>query len=269
MLIIMENQLETSSLVLQKGPADEVQTLRALEPVAAFAGNARGIPAKMNAFPDPERYTRMTNLAPWARLYAEAFAGEPWNEVGRCGECGTFYPELGGNCINDGSLVGEAYPLAETIQYIKNEWTKPNCFVVLTRLTNEKAISFAWGYQITVEEFLAEKNAQDVVATEVFKNVITTALRISETDPVFYISETGTSPSYRGNGLASLSLRKMIAFAQSKDIPVILRTNVGRPSMYGIAQTLGMKQLTGPIRDTNEYVNVEDTVNPNRVIFIL
>lgn len=236
---------------------------------AAFANPTREV-VMLTEYFEVEQLNE-TILSTLAQIYAEIFEAEPWLERGRCWTCGNFYPQRGDPCPNDGTIVGEAYPLEWTMRYISDEITKPQVLLITTSNPGTKELyGFAWGYEITIKEFAEEKYTQDPEMTErVLQLLLTQIDQGNPTSTIFLISEVGTVPQYRGKGIAFQSCALLLEWAKSQELPVVTRTIVDPPSVYGVASKLGMTQISGPIRDTTDLkIEPTDTINPRRVLFI-
>lgn len=191
-------------------------------------------------------------LAALAKLYAITFGSAPWFEVGRCPKCETFYSEKGIPCPKDGIFVEEAYPLEQTIEYIRRDLARPQSVIILSQdPESEELISFAWGYQTTIKEFLEQKYQQDQEVQHQFMTLFEIGFLLSPDSPILYISEMGTAPQWRGRGLATYAIKLLLEQAKDLSLPVITRTIVDSPSIYSIAIKLGMTQISGPVRNSD------------------
>src|SRR3972149_7763438 len=90
-----------------------------------------------------------------AAIYAQVFAGEPWNEVSKCPSCGKFSAaKVGESCTNSECLekpqLVEAYPLPETAAYVRSEVEKPGgileTLVLQDKWPEIQPVGFASGY---------------------------------------------------------------------------------------------------------------------------
>lgn len=208
-----------------------------------------------------------------AKLYAEVFRGSPWNEAVKCSIDGQFKGEeisIGSKCDCGGTYI-EAYPLDETINYIKNENQKPGfiCSLV-TSDSNQEIIGFAWSYTTTPEKLINEKwfdvkNKQEIM--EVLQN---NGLPYGQ--KFQYLCEAGIKPEYRGFGLANLLVSQISGSGIN-----LSRTNINTPIMT-VSSNLGFQQIMGPevIIDrsnkitipTGKIINRLDTEREDRVLFI-
>jgi len=208
-----------------------------------------------------------------AELYAQVFAGPPWNEFSRCPGCGRFYDQnnpIGSSSSCCGQQLVEAYPLEETINYIETELGKPNAVLVYLVNPNGEIIGFAWGYQTTPQDFVDNKYQTDQMRQKVINS-----LGLSPQSLIFYFSECGIDPEYRRKGYANKLTRVMVDAAQSSGLPLLMRTNSQSP-MVAVTQRFGMQQCFGPeviyqdgkIITTENAVNGLDNENLDRVLFL-
>ena len=208
-----------------------------------------------------------------AKLYANVFAPPPWNEAVKCnnpndGQFKGLDTPLGSKCECGGTFI-EAYPLAETIEYINDESKKLGFKIV--KITNDKEIvGFAWSYLTTPNNLVISKwkNYQDQ------ENIITSLKLqgINSEDQIRYFSECGVSPNFRGNGLAN----QLTDLVSEKEI-TIYRTNCLSP-MMAVANRLGFRQFMGPeviidrqaktIIETGQLINFLDSENSQRTLLI-
>ncbi|MBN2016249.1 GNAT family N-acetyltransferase [Candidatus Dojkabacteria bacterium] len=215
--------------------------------------------------PEAISFRQMENLA---SLYAETFAAPPWNEVGRCFQCGNFFSEKGNSCPNDGNIIEQAYPLGWTTSYIGKELGRQNSYFVLFQTQEGKFISFGWGYQISLRELTQEKYSQEERTQKNFLELLSRRLRSSQDSPVFYISEIGTAPGWRGKGLATEILKLLLDRSMFLGLKAVTRTIIDPPSIYGVAQKIGMTQISGPLRGTEQVIEPVDGINPKRTLFV-
>lgn len=211
-----------------------------------------------------------------AGLYARVFAGPPWNEITKCATSKTFFgPEttVGNPCPDCGSALQEAYPTQETVEYIVQELSKPNPLGFLAYVQGELA-GFSWGYETTVQEIAKSKwNTPRMQQT-----IQETLTELGVIKPLFYGSETGVDPQFRGQGIGKKLFETRLAFAKKNQNFVLTRTNVNSP-MYGISkQTAWVKQIFGPTaskplfskswKNDNKYITGIDKENTERVLFL-
>lgn len=100
------------------------------------------------------------NINSLSQLYAEVFAGPPWNEYTKSQGCNTFFgldTKPGDLCPDCKDLLQRAYPTHDTIIHITSELNRPNA--ILTTIESEKQIvGFAWGFSYNnCSEFISEK----------------------------------------------------------------------------------------------------------------
>jgi len=211
-----------------------------------------------------------------ANLYAQVFAGPPWNEFCRCSFCNKFYGQeqsigLPSPCCSE-SLI-EAYPLAETSDYIRKELAEKNSLLSYLVNSNNEIFGFAWGYQSTPQQF-AGKKYQTQEMRQTIINLLNSA-GLHEELPIYYFSECGVEENNRGKGSANILTQEIIETAKSLGLPLLMRTNCQSP-MVAVAKKFGMKQFFGPemiyqnsqIITTERIINGTDLENPNRVLFI-
>jgi len=210
-------------------------------------------------------------------LYAKVFAGPPWNETTKCSTSGSYYgPEsqAGLPCPDCSIPLSEAYPQAETASYILSELGKANPIGLLAFINNELA-GFSWGYQTTPDKLVESKWKTPKMKLKV-KNLLA---EYGVTDQLFFGSETGVDPKFRGKNvgkeLVESRLRRILRTGENY---VLVRTNIDSP-MYGICKyTAGFEQILGPVADKPlfskkwgkkyKYVNAIDEENVDRVLFL-
>ncbi len=212
-----------------------------------------------------------------ALLYAEVFGAPPWNEAWRCSSCNKFYGaeySQGQPSPCCSTLLTIAYPEEETIDYIREELSNPSSQIKIIRSPENQLIVFAWGYQIENTKKLAQKKWTQ--SEEVQSKVIQTIAKYTSPEsPIFYISEVGVSPSFRGNKLGLQLTQELLDFGLSLKKPVVFRTNWASPMMR-IAKRLEMSQIMGPkievinneIVKTGEIAGFLDDINSDRTLFI-
>jgi|ADGO01.1.fsa_nt_gi hypothetical protein len=139
-----------------------------------------------------------------AATYADAFAGEPWNEFTRCSGDGRFYGKdttSGQPCPDgDGGVLELAYPRKETADCIARELTRPDVSLFLLRKMGGIA-GFGWGFSYASPEAFAK----DKYRTPEMKQTVVSLLgRSGITGKFYYLSEVGLAddPNIRGRGLS-------------------------------------------------------------------
>lgn len=212
-----------------------------------------------------------------AGLYANVFAGPPWNESTKCLTTGSFYgpdTQAGNPCPDCSTPLAEAYPIDETVEYILGELGKANPIGLLAFVNSELA-GFSWGYQTTPEE-LAESKWKTPKMQNTVKDLLSS---YGVSGKLFYGSETGVDPEFRGKGLGKQLVRtRLNQVIRSGEKFMVVRTNLNSP-MYGICSEMGeFAQILGPVARTGwfnnkykpafEYVNTLDSENPERVLFL-
>lgn len=208
-----------------------------------------------------------------AQLYADVFRGPPWNEAVKCNIDGQFRDEstpIGSSCECGGTFI-EAYPLIETISYIKGESQKPGflCSTITENVTQE-IVGFAWSYTSTAERLIEDKWSNPLNKQEIMELLINNGL--SPNQPFQYLSEAGIKTNYRGFGFSNT----LIAPICGPEIN-LARTNISTAIMT-VASNLGFQQIMGPevILDrsnkiaipTGRIINRLDTERDDRVLLI-
>lgn len=212
------------------------------------------------------------NLTDLAKLYANVFAAPPWNEFVKCNNDGQFKgldTTVGSICECGGTYI-EAYPVLETIDYIKKESSKSDSKIIILK-NNESVIGFAWSYLTTLNELVESKWKKENFQSQLinyFKSI-----GISPNNQIRYFSECGIDPIFRGNGFAN----QLTQIVSQDTVPVIYRTNCLSP-MMAVAIKLGFEQIVGPevlidrfqknIFETGKIINFQDTENSQRTLFI-
>ncbi|HLD26751.1 MAG TPA: GNAT family N-acetyltransferase [Patescibacteria group bacterium] len=204
------------------------------------------------------------NMISLAKLYAEVFALSPWNEYTKSQGCNTFFgldTKPGSLCPHCKDMLQEAYPIQDTILHIKSELDRPNS--LLTIIENEKQIiGFAWGFSYkNCSEFISEKYRTDEMKIKL-NNLFT---QLNTSGRLFYFSECGVAPLFRGRGLSNELTQTLITQAQTLQQSIVMRTNYQSPMIY-VARKFNMKQIMGP--QNNEIINFTDQENLDRVLFI-
>lgn len=214
-----------------------------------------------NQFKEAKEQDRLTNLA---KLYAEVFAGPPWNEFTKSVGCDRFFGQdtrIGDPCPTCYDILQEAYPLEETILYIQKELSRPNA--VLALLEKESLIiGFAWGFSYdSSTSFIEEK-----YKTKEMKNNLSslfTQFRLS--DSFFYFSECGVAPAFRRQGLSNGLSEELVRQAEILGQPLLMRTNYQSPMVH-VASRFGMEQIMGS--RGSSVINFQDMENKDRVLFL-
>lgn len=205
-----------------------------------------------------------------ASLYINVFAAPPWNEFVKCRSCGTFegMERSIGDICKCGGILGEAYPLDETVDYIFTEAHKPDFRLALVN-SDSGIVGFSWSYLTNVDELVEKK-----WSLEENKKAMSEILRKAYiSDSCFrYFSECGVNSNLRGLGLANI-----LTEAVTGPEDTVYRTNCFSP-MMAVAQRIGYQQIQGPevlidrttkkIITTGEYIGKLDSENPNRTLFV-
>lgn len=213
-----------------------------------------------------------------ASLYAQVFAGPPWNEYTSCEQENKYFgletsPESG--CPNCGRPLTLAYPEQDTVSHITKEITKPDA-IMFTIKDGVETVAFSWAFSYSnPSEFVIDKYRDSQEKSEIQKLLETNGI----SGNFFYLSESGINEAYRGRGLSNDFFRLRIAVAREKNLPMVQRTNCNSP-MVAVANTFGFKQIMGPevivdrvartITRTGQYVNgIRDKEIEERVLFVL
>ncbi|HLC94500.1 MAG TPA: GNAT family N-acetyltransferase [Patescibacteria group bacterium] len=214
-----------------------------------------------NQFPESKERSRLTNLA---CLYAEIFAGPPWNEFTRSPGCSMFFGQdtkIGDMCPNCGDMLKEAYPLDESVSYLKKELARPNALLTLLE-KDENIIGFAWGFSYENPTGFTD---QKYKTKEMRKKLTDLFIGFGVGGSFFYFSECGVAPSYRGQGLSNMLSGEVVKQAEKLNSPLVMRTNYQSPMVY-VAARFGMNQVMGPRE--GRIINFEDAENTDRVLFL-
>lgn len=191
-----------------------------------------------------------------AGLYAEAFAGEPWNEYKVCQNGHYFGRQLSDltSCVNCSQPLSIAYPKKQNSEYIAGEVTKPEGTLITFEDESGEVFAAGWGYTCTPEELQAKYSSLEMKEIVVDK-IEKTAGKVQK---VFYLSEIMVDSAMQKRGIATKITRCLFEKAQSLNLNLVMRTRSDSP-MVRIANNMEMSQVI--------YLG-EDTDNPNRVLFI-
>lgn len=218
-----------------------------------------------------------------ATLYARAFAGRPWCEYTVCSVEGLFFgrdTNPGDRCSTPGCIgtLVLAYPLEQTIEYIRQELERPLSALFLLRDQDDgKIVGFSWGFSYpTVASFVADKYKTPEMRAAI--GGLLQRLSIGQSG-LWYLSESGIEddPRYRGQGWSGKFHRERLIVANAHGLDAIQRTSCDGP-MYFTSRRL-MTQIMGPesataegiksIYRTGEIVNgIVDLEMPSRALFV-
>lgn len=195
-----------------------------------------------------------------AQVYAEVFAGLPWQEVSKCNSCGEFgssQPSERAKCshCSSGKLSLEAYPDKETQKYIKKELAKMDALGLLAVQMNlSKLIGFGWGYAMDGKQFVKEKYKLAEMQEMINRLLVNMGV-------FYYVSEVGVVESSQGSGIGKQLTHKLMDHGKHSQGNLVLRTNEDSAMRY-IAQKAGMVPVVG-LNSGNK-----DKENEARVIFV-
>lgn len=218
------------------------------------------------------------DLVEISKLYADVFAGPPWNENTKCPVTENYFgleTKPGIKCpeANCSGILQEAYLLSDTIKCIAKEIRMPKAITVGLK-KNSRLVGFSWGFAYGIPELLAGEKYR----TQNMRNIIKAVLNSNGIlDEFFYISECGIGQNFRGIGLSNELFSLLSNEAAKLNLPVVMRTNCKSP-MVAVAERFGMRQVFGPKvcvdRDKKQFIvyktgNKEtDQENKNRVLFV-
>lgn len=216
-------------------------------------------------------------LTEMAEVYADAFAGPPWNEYTKCPSDNAFYgreTEVGEPCPDDNVPLELAYPQEATEEYIINELDRRQASLFL--LESDKEIAgFSWGFAYeNPEQFATEKYRTPEMQEKITRLLGEQGIK----GAFYYLSESAIrdNPKYRGRGISSQFHIARLEVAAEYELPAIQRTSSKGP-MYRTSSKY-MRQIMGPemtvdtkartFTSTGCIVNgVEDTEMEGRVLF--
>lgn len=209
-----------------------------------------------------------------AKVYAQVFGADPWLEVTRCpGEKKFFGQETKpGEKCGCGSILDEAYPEDDTIQYILDDSQKASALVLVAK-DGSQIVGFSWAYVVeNARAFTEEKYREQALK----RQIEDTLVRSGVWGRLYYFSETGLLPNYRGNGTTNDFYRQRLEVAEELGLPSLVRTRWDSP-IVAAAQKFEFRQVMGPevlvqnreIVKTGPIVNgLLDSENPERVLFV-
>lgn len=211
-----------------------------------------------------EFFNSSSSLVPdIAKCFAIVFAGHPWFEVSKCNKCGRYsstLPEqsVGCNYCTEGICDLEAYPLEETIAYVRGQLGRPNSVGIASVSASGSEVSkiegFSWGYGETNQSF-----SSDIYKTPEMQQLIFELLR--DLNIFFYVSEVGVKEELRGKGLGKTLTIETIQRSSPVYSSVVLVTNENS-GMRHIAESIGMKPLLGL------NTGIKDKENEARILFV-
>src|SRR5260221_12034160 len=111
-----------------------------------------------------------------AKLFADAFAGPPWNEYTKCGDCSQFTGKdthAGDKCPHcESGFLSVAYPLEVTVEMVRGASEKPNATMYVAK-QDEAVIGFTWGYSYpTIKDYFDDKSHYSSEVREQVRDVL-------------------------------------------------------------------------------------------------
>ena len=218
-------------------------------------------------------------LTDMAGVYADAFAGAPWNEYTQCPSSGDFYgrdtqPNKLCEC-GEAELV-LAYPSPQTEDYITGELARPDSSLFLLK-NEEDIVGFTWGFSYEHPEQFAKEKYQ---TSEMQEKVVRSLGCYGIDSTFYYLSESAIldDPRLRGRGISLQFHQVRLQVAKENALPAVQRTSSEGP-MYRTSLKSGMTQIMGPevIVDTQAQKfnrtgrivnNIIDTEMEPRVLFV-
>ena len=225
-----------------------------------------------------ETFNPETDLTPVANLYAQVFAGPPWNEYTVCSGCEKFSglsTNPGEDCTSCGKMLTLAYPVEKTKNYIIKDANRDDAVGFIMKINSELA-GFVWGYSYdSVDDFVNEKYKTSDMKSGIRELLANNGI----VNKFFYFSEIGVREDQRGKGFSNFLSGLLLKEAREKNLPVIMRTNWQSP-MIVVANNFGMIQIMGPhveidrnsrkITNTGQVVNnFMDSEIGERVLFVI
>jgi len=218
-----------------------------------------------------------------AGLYANVFAGDPWNEYSVCPATGDFFGttvQWGEPCPNEecDATLEPAYPLDQTVQYIRGELSRTDAtlFLLNDLNQNDEIVGFSWGFSYDSSEAFARDKYKTPEMQSTVVNLLG-QLSLGQSG-LWYLSESGikNSPEYRGKGLSREFHQRRLLTARNLGLDAIQRTNafgnMYRTSKRTMTQIMGTETIadptTGLLVPTGVIVNdVDDSELAARVLF--
>ncbi|MEK7127795.1 MAG: hypothetical protein AAB838_03685 [Patescibacteria group bacterium] len=149
----------------------------------------------------------------------------------------------------------------EAVEYINQELKIKNLNLRLYRPLNQLSVgAFAWAWsKNSVGAIIDKKYEESPTARDEIKRSLVSA-RIDLNDSGYYVAEMATDQQYRGQGLASNSIKTFISVAEKQRRTLVLRTLKNREisEMAKLCDRFGLEDL-----------RVNDLKDDRRTIFVL
>jgi len=210
-----------------------------------------------------------------AKVFIQVFAGHPWFEVNKCGNCGHFFGRnnrFGETCPRcTTGILESAYTKEERVATISELFEKPNATVYLVE--NQGHVEgFAWGYPRSLEKSILkfEDSVKPLVA-----NRLKESLSASAKTQFYSIAEIGLRETLRGKGLGKTLLSKLLNDAQKLDAVATVWTRKDT-LLAPICHKAGFAQIFGPelvikngkVVETGTIIAGVDKDTPERVFYV-
>jgi len=170
-----------------------------------------------------------------AKVYRQAFGYEPWEEGYKCPVCNrTFDLSYTGStcpwCINTGKsvLLVEYWPINQVVSDFYGEMRKTGA-ICLVAYEDSSLVGFAWGYQVVVDQKLAQ-------------HLEAPSLERSVSGCAFYLDETAVLPKYQKRGIGTELVHRI--FVARSEPTLLLRTLRGSP-MHHLVEEMGGRIVFG------------------------
>lgn len=203
------------------------------------------------------------DLAGMCDVYRDGFGGPPWNEVGKCFQCGAFLPTMSSPCNMCGSdKIGEAYPRDELAnEYFPRQLETYTPGLLGIARVQRQVVGFAFMGFSELGNLVEQKYGAD--ADGVLRSITSrTELRIGQR--IGYFNEIVVAPEWQNRKVGSaLSFAGTQALANELGAGTILGRSINL-NLLGMVERqfpqLGLRfQAITP---------KEDSHKPPRTIFI-
>lgn len=171
-----------------------------------------------------ENQLDISQITEVSSLFIHVFAGYPWFEVYKCGNCGKFFNkhyEHGGACPN--CIIGtleDAYTMKEMADAISELLNKPDAIIFL--VFNQGYVDgFAWGYS----ESLADATLKFDESVRLFiSNKLEEMLQSSGKTRIYKISEIGLNETLRYRGFGRILFECLLSEIENLDAVAVVWT---------------------------------------------